>query len=154
MSQSLAKVAVHFVFSTKYRTPWLWNRALCTELYRYMSSILRDTVNSPAIAINGVEDHVHVHVLLLLSRTHAIAKVIEVAKSESSKWVKRQTDETRGFRWQSGYGVVSVSESNIPRVRHYIQDQERHHRRMSFQREFRELCIRHALKLDERYAWD
>jgi len=138
MPQSIAKVAIHIVFSTKHRKPYLKNRELRDELDAYMATILHNNVDSPAILIGGVEDHVHV--LCLLSRKVAIMKVIQEAKTETSKWLKKQSQETSRFAWQSGYGVFSVSESNIPQVKQYIQDQEDHHRRMTFQDEFRQLC--------------
>ena len=81
MSQSIAKVALHLVFSTKHRRPWLKEAELREELSAYMATILRDNVDSPAIIIGGVEDHVHI--LCLLSRKFAIMTLIEEAKTES-----------------------------------------------------------------------
>lgn len=152
MPQSVARVAVHLVFSTKDRRPYLRNNQLRLSLYAYMAKILRKNVDSPAILINGVEDHVHV--LFLLSRKFPIMKVVEIAKTETSKWLKKQSNQLLGFAWQSGYGAFSVSESNISSVKQYIADQESHHQRRTFQDEFRELCRRHRIELDERYAWD
>ena len=152
MPQSLAKVAFHLVFSTKNRTSWLQGQELRRELFAYMATILRNNVDSPAILINGVEDHVHV--LGLLSRKFAIMDVVQEAKTETSKWLKKQSPALSTFAWQAGYGIFSVSESNIPAVKSYIEKQEVHHRRMSFQDEFRELCKRHGIEWDERYVWD
>ena len=152
MPQSLAKVVVHLVFSTKNRTPWLQGQELRQEFFAYMATILRNNVDSPAILINGVEDHVHV--LGLLSRKFAIMDVVQEAKTETSKWLKKQSPALSTFAWQAGYGIFSVSESNIPAVKSYIENQEDHHRRMSFQDEFRELCKRHGIEWNERYVWD
>jgi len=152
MSQSIAKVVIHIVFSTKNRKPWLQSSNLRDELFAYMATILRNNVDSPAILIGGAEDHIHA--LCLLSRKFAIMKVIQEAKTETSKWIKKQSNETSDFSWQAGYGAFSVSESNIPQVKEYIQNQKEHHRRMTYQDEFRELCKRHGIELDERYAWD
>jgi putative transposase len=152
MPQSLARVTIHIVFSTKNRDPCLRGATLRKELYAYMATILRDNVDSPALLLNGVEDHIHG--LVLLSRKFAMMKVIEVAKTETSKWLKRQSPQLGNFAWQAGYGAFSVSESNIPQVRNYIGNQEEHHKRMTFQDEFRELCIRHNIAIDERYVWD
>jgi REP element-mobilizing transposase RayT len=140
------------VFSTKDRRDWLKDRELCDELYKYMATILRNEVDSPAIIINGYEDHIHI--LCQLSRKVSIAKVVQEAKTETSKWMKKQSPATSNFTWQSGYGAFSVSESKIPDVKGYIADQVEHHRRMSYQDEFRTLCERHGIELDERYAWD
>lgn len=152
MPQSLAQIYVHIVFSTKDRTPWLRDDGLRAELNAYMAAILRDRVDSPAIIINGVEDHIHS--LVRLSRKFPVMKVLQESKMETSKWLKRQPAAASDFTWQAGYGAFSVSASMMEDVRKYIQHQQEHHKHMSFQDEFRELCRRHGLELDERYAWD
>lgn len=152
MPQSLAKIAIHIVYSTKHRKPWLRSPDLRKELYAYQAAILRDNVDTPAMIINGMPDHVHI--LCLLSRKFPIMKVIEESKTETTKWLKKQHKDLADFAWQGGYGAFSVSESNIAAVRKYIEDQEHHHKKMTFQDEFRILCRKHGLELDERYAWD
>ena len=152
MPQSLSKVLVHIVYSTKGRHPWLKDKRIRQELYAYKATILRNQVDSPALIINGVEDHVHM--LCLLSRKFAIMSVIEEAKTETSKKLKKQSPDLSDFAWQGGYGIFSVSESNRDQVSSYIADQERHHQKMSFQDEFRLLCKRHGIEIDERYVWD
>ena len=152
MPQSLAQITIHIVFSTKNRERSLQSSELRDQFYAYMATILRDNVDSPALLINGVEDHIHG--LISLSRKFAIMKVIEEAKTETSKWMKRQSSELRSFAWQAGYGAFSVSESHISQVRAYIGNQEEHHKKMTFQDEFRKLCKRHRVAIDERYLWD
>ena len=152
MAQSLAQIYVHIVFSTKDRKPWLRDDSLRDQLYAYMATILRDNVDSPALIINGVEDHVHT--LVRLSRKFPVMKVVQESKVETSKWLKRQATVASEFAWQAGYGAFSVSASMLEEVKKYVQNQQEHHRRISFQDEFRELCRRHGLELDERYAWD
>lgn len=151
MPQSLAKVIVYIVYSTKNRTPWLKNANLRTELYAYNATILKKR-DSPAIVIGGVEDHIHI--LALLSRKVAIMDLVQESKTETSKWVKKQGPGLQDFAWQAGYGIFSVSESNCGQVKSYIESQSEHHLRMSFQDEFRALCGRHGVELDERYVWD
>ena len=152
MPQSLAKVVVHIVFSTKDRRLYLREIELRRELYAYMATILKENVDSPALLIGGVEDHIHA--LVNLSRRFAIMNVIQEMKTETSKWLKSKSSDTAGFAWQSGYGAFSVSESNIEQAKRYIANQEKHHKEMTFQDEFREFCKRHNVELDERYAWD
>ena len=152
MPQSLAQIYVHIVYSTKERKPWLRDDGLRGELCAYMATILHDNVDSPALLINGVEDHVHA--LIRLSRKFPVMKVIQESKVETSKWLKRQATVPSNFAWQAGYGAFSVSASKVEEVESYIRNQREHHRRMSFQDEFRELCRRHGLELDERYVWD
>ena len=152
MPQSLAKVNVHIIFSTKNRKPWLKDRDLRSELFSYMATILKNAVDSPTIIINGVEDHIHI--LCRLSRKFAIMDVVKEVKTETSRWIKKQGDALAEFAWQAGYGIFSVSESNVEQVKHYIANQEEHHKKMSFKDEFREICRRHGVEIDERYAWD
>jgi len=151
MPQSLAKVLIHMVWSTKHRTPWLKDKQIRKELYAYMATVLGN-MDSPALVINGVEDHVHV--LCLMSRKFTLAQLFEAVKADSSKWIKSKGLEYVEFYWQGRYGVFSVSESNCPEVKKYIEDQERHHQTMSYQDEFRWLCQKHGIAIDERYVWD
>ena len=151
MSQSLANVILHIVFSTKYRTPWLKDVAVREELYAYLATCLK-TLDSPAIKINGTSDHVHI--LCNLSRNHAIKTIVGDIKADSSGWIKTQGPSYRDFYWQAGYGAFSVSQSNVEQVKQYIENQELHHRQMSFQDEFRQICERHGVHIDERYVWE
>ncbi len=152
MPQSLARAYVHLIYSTKLRYPWLRDVDLRSSLFAYNATVLHQRVDSPAILINGVEDHIHI--LCSLSRKFSIMDVIKASKTETSKWVKKQNAQLKDFQWQAGYGAFSVSQSNLDQVKHYIANQEEHHRRMSFQEEFRELCKRHGVQVDERHVWD
>jgi len=152
MPQSLAKVLLHITYSTKNRTPWLKDAKMRAELYAYNAVVLRDEVDSPALVIGGVEDHIHI--LCLLSRKFAIMDVVKASKTETTKWIKTQGKEYADFAWQAGYGAFSVSQSNGGQVKRYIANQEQHHSRMTFQDELRQLCARHEIEIDERYVWD
>ncbi|OAI54074.1 transposase [Planctomyces sp. SCGC AG-212-M04] len=148
MPQSLARNLIHLIYSTKSRVPCL-SAQLRPKLYAYKAGILKDW-NSPALVIGGVEDHVHV--LCVLSKNHALTKIVEEIKKGSSKWLK--TQGLRDFHWQAGYGAFSVSESNSAQVARYIERQETHHRKLSYQEEFREFLKRHGVEFDERNVWD
>jgi hypothetical protein len=76
---------------------------------------------------------------------------LRVLKTNSSRWAKEQG--RRSFAWQRGYGAFTVSESRRAAVIRYIQDQEKHHRRISFQEEFLKLLANHGVEFDERYIW-
>jgi putative transposase len=151
MSQSLSRLYLHVVFSTKNRAPFLKDMTLRKEMHAYMTGTLQN-IECPALIINGVEDHVHV--LCRLSRNVSVAGLLEELKKQSSKWIKTQGPSHQDFYWQAGYGAFSVSESRLPEVRDYIANQEEHHRKITYQDEFRALCRKHGLELDERYAWD
>ncbi len=150
MAQSLAKVVVHITFSTKERRP-LIIPDVRGRLTAYLVGILNQ-IESPSIETNCVGDHVHI--LCRLSRTRTLADVVEEVKKGSSKWVKTQGAGMKGFYWQAGYGAFSVSASNVGAVGEYIRRQEEHHRRVSYQDEFRELLRRHGMEYDERYVWE
>ena len=224
MPQSLAKVYVHIVFSTKNRKPFLHDRPLRLEMHAYLVGACNGQ-DSPSILVGGVADHVHilcrlsrtrtlaelvreikrtsskwiktkglrhfgwqngygafsvspshvarvrryiarqdspsilvggvadhVHILCRLSRTRTLAELVREIKRTSSKWIK--TKGLRHFGWQNGYGAFSVSPSHVARVRRYIARQEEHHRKQSFQDEYRGFLDRYGIDYDERYVWD
>ncbi|HEX72375.1 MAG TPA: transposase [Candidatus Hydrogenedentes bacterium] len=150
MAQSLAKNIIHLIYSTKNRTPCLGPE--CREkLYDYQAGIF-DQWESPAILIGGVADHVHT--LFVLSKNHRLTRIVEEVKKGSSKWLKTLDRSLASFHWQNGYGAFSVSQSNVVQVRRYIEAQQEHHRKVSFQEEFRVFLKRHGIEYDERYVWD
>jgi REP element-mobilizing transposase RayT len=151
MPQSLAKILVHTVFSTKDRRPFLRDRALRGELHRYLGGILTNHDCQPII-IGGVEDHVHI--LSTLSRTYEAAEMVKEIKRGSSLWLKTKSPGLNDFAWQNGYGIFSIGFSQVGMVRDYIAGQEKHHRKVSFQDEFREFLKRYEIEFDERYVWD
>ena len=151
MPQSLAKVLVHTVFSTKDRRPLLRDAPLRDELHRYLGGILNHLQCQPII-VGGVEDHVHL--LSSLSRTSAMADIVKEVKRGSSLWIKERAPAMADFAWQNGYGIFSIGYSQIEEVRRYIAEQERHHQKYSFQDEFRMLLRRYEIAFDERYVWD
>ena len=134
MAQSLAKILVHTVFSTKDRRPLLRDKRLREELHRYLGGILANHDCQPII-VGGVEDHVHI--LSMLSRTCQASSMVKEVKRSSSLWLKTKGTELRDFSWQNGYGIFSIGFSQIDSVRNYIAEQEEHHRKRSFQDEFR-----------------
>ena len=151
MSQSLAKILVHSVFSTKDRRPFLRDRSVREQLHNYIGGILNQLDCQPVI-VGGVEDHVHL--LCALSRTCQASEMIKEVKRGSSLWLKSKNPNLHDFSWQSGYGIFSVSFSQIESVRNYIARQEDHHRKVSFQDEFLELLRRYEIDFDEKYVWD
>ena len=150
MPQSLARLHVHLIFSTKNRERILHD-TVRDSLHAYMATVLQN-LGCPVVLLNSVEDHVHV--LFDLGRTVAVSQAVEDVKKSSSKWLKAQGKEFARFAWQAGYGAFAVSESNVPAVRKYIAHQPEHHRRKTFQEEYRAFLERHGIAYDERYVWD
>jgi putative transposase len=150
MPQSLARLHIHLIFSTKNRERFLRD-AVRDSLHRYMATVLQNFGCAPVL-INSVEDHVHI--LFELGRTVSISGAVEEVKTTSSKWIKTQGSSYSTFAWQAGYGAFAVSESNVESVREYIANQPEHHRLKTFQEEYRIFLERHRIAFDERYVWD
>ena len=150
MPQSLSRVIVHGIFSTKDRVPNL-NPEIHPELFAYLAAIL----NSEGHEVIKVGGHIdHVHALFGLSRTMTIADTIQVVKTSSSKWIKTKGLSYQGFAWQHGYAAFGVSESNVDAAVRYISNQDIHHVGHSYQDEFRALMKKHGIDIDEMYVWD
>jgi REP element-mobilizing transposase RayT len=150
MPQSLASLHIHLVFSTKNREPLITDDVR-SHLHAYMATVLQNLGATPVL-INSIEDHIHL--LFDLGRTTSVSKAVEDVKKSSSKWIKTQGAEFAGFAWQAGYGAFAVSESNVESVRIYIANQREHHRKKTFQDEYRQFLERHRIPFDEKYVWD
>ena len=149
MPQSLSRVLVHLVFSTKNREPTI-GAEIRPRLHGYLIRTL-ENLKSPSIQTGGVADHVHI--LFALGRTTSQSKIVEEVKKSSSKWMK-QEGGVPDFSWQAGYGAFSIGESQVDAVVSYIQNQEEHHRKVTFQDEYRKFLQKYQLEYDEKYLWD
>lgn len=121
------------------------------RLHAYMGGIVHQ-LESKAITINGPADHVHL--LLSLSPTRSISEILQKLKANSSRWVNDESGLGKRFAWQEGYGAFAVSHSNAPAVIKYIQNQDEHHRRVSFKEEFLAFLKKNGIPYDERYIWE
>jgi putative transposase len=148
MSQSLAAIYVHAVFSTKQRSAHLANRDLRMKTHAYIAEVTK-RLDCPALEVGGTEDHVHA--LIRLGKSVSISEWIRETKRLSSSQVKLDVPT---FAWQSGYGAFSVPSDRLDTLVAYIRSQEDHHRKVSFQDEFRALLAEHGIACDERYVWD
>ena len=151
MTQSLAQMYSHVVFSTKGRSPFLHDLELRERTHAYLAGTCRN-LDSPSLRVGGIEDHVHI--LCRLGRRISIADLIRELKRESSKWLKEQSTELADFHWQNGYDIFSVSPGHVDTLVEYIEHQEEHHNGESFQDEYRRLLAKYGLDCDERYVWD
>ncbi len=150
MPQSLASIPIHFIWSTKDRRPFIKSEVE-KELFSYMASIFRE-YESPALTINGTENHVHI--LSILSRKITIAKLVEEVKKGSSKWIKTKGVDYRNFYWQNVYAALGIGQSNIEDLKRYIANQKEHHRKKTFQQEYIDFLKKYNIEYDERYVWD
>ena len=149
MSHTYVNALYHCTFSTKGRRQ-LITANLQERLWPFMGGIAREQ-GFKALAIGGVEDHAHV--LLSLSATMPVARAIQMVKGASSKWIHDTFPEHRTFAWQEGYGAFSIGVSQVDATIAYIRSQPEHHRRMTFQEEFRMILKKHGIEWDEKYVW-
>jgi REP element-mobilizing transposase RayT len=149
MPQSFTCLYYHLVFSTKNREP-LITPVLRTRLFAYLGGLIRSEGGHPVV-IGGMPDHVHI--LARLPQTKALADILRVVKATSSGWVRDTFPDAAGFAWQTGYGAFTVGQTSLDAVRRYIEDQEAHHAKLSFQDEFRAMLRQHGIEWDERYIW-
>src|SRR5215813_10509094 len=134
MSQSLARLWAHLIFSTKDRFPFLREPEIRSDMHAYLATVLRSH-DCETLIVGGTSDHTHA--LFALSRKYSIATIVKEIKRTSSTWIKEIAPSCKKFHWQHGYGAFSVSQSHLNRVYQYIERQEDHHRRVTFQDEFR-----------------
>jgi putative transposase len=140
----------HCVWSTKGRRPIL-TPEIQARLWPYLGGIARAN-KTPALAIGGVADHVHI--LLSLPPTLTISKTIQLLKGNSSKWLHEEFQDIRSFNWQEGYGAFTIGLSGVSETKSYITTQAEHHQKKSFQDEFRSFLDKHGLSYDETILWD
>ncbi len=150
MAQSLSKVYLHIIFSTKNRENLILPKVE-KELYAYIGGVIKNLKGVP-ININGMPNHIHI--LSTFPRTITIAKFLEEIKKSSSKWMKTQGSEFVDFSWQGGYAVFSVSQSKVEVVSKYISNQKEHHKKMTFQEEVIQFLEQYGIEYDEKYLWD
>jgi REP element-mobilizing transposase RayT len=156
MPQSLARVSLHLVFSTQDRRRVFRTAEMRDATAGYVTGVLKN-LGCPVMRIAVAVDHVHV--LFLLSRTVPVADAVAAVKRESSEWIKDQpwarlNADFAQFHWQKGYGIFSVSESRTDAVVKYVDGQMEHHKRVTFQDEYREFLKRNNVAFDEQYVWD
>jgi REP element-mobilizing transposase RayT len=150
MASTLTNLLFHVVFSTKHREP-LITSPIRNDLRKYMGGIVRGE-GGKALEIGGVADHVHL--VIRLKAIQSVATMVKIIKSKSSKWLNSQPKRPGRFEWQRGYAAFTVSASQLGNVRIYVQNQEEHHRRLSYQDELRVFLSKHGIEYDERYLWD
>lgn len=151
MPQSLSKVYLHLVFSTKYREKTI-DDVIAPELFAYLGGMCNVMKCTP-LAVGGYRDHVHI--LCLLHRTVCQSDLLEEVKKRSSKWIKEKGKNYEHFYWQNGYAAFSVNPKGVDRVKHYIETQKEHHQN---QENYKTELLRHLdeyeMEYDDRYMWD
>lgn len=147
MPQSLIKILVHIVFSTKDRMDLIPSE-LEHELYRYLYGII-DNKGAKLIIVGGTANHIHL--LVSLGRLD-LAQFVADMKRSTSYWMKKKG--VNKFYWQKGYGAFSIGQSQVAQVSSYINNQKAHHHRQDYKEEFRTICLKYQVEIDEQFVWD
>lgn len=150
MAQTLVKLSVHIIFSTKNRAD-LISPEIEEELFSYIGGISNNN-QSKLLAANGTKNHVHL--LVSMSKNIELSELVGDIKRDSSKWIKTKGKDHGQFQWQDGYGAFSVGYTQIEDVEKYIANQKTHHAKISFEDEFRYFLNKYDMDYDERYVWD
>jgi putative transposase len=149
MSHSYTSNLTHCVWSTKERTKII-DAELRPRLWAFIGGIARQN-DMKALAVGGTSDHVHA--LLSLPSSMSVSKAVQLVKGGSSKWVHETFPTRWTFAWQEGYGAFSVSISHVDATVAYIQNQEGHHRKRSFEEEYLSFLRKHWIEFDEKFVW-
>lgn len=150
MGQSFVKNYLHIVFSTKHREAFIYP-PYEEELHAYLGGICKNVECTP-VKIGGYTNHVHI--LCMLSKKITLMRLMEELKLPSSKWMKTKDVSLQNFYWQNGYGAFSVNPAEIDTVAAYISNQHAHHRKKTFEEEYRAFLEEYQVEYDERYVWD
>ena len=150
MAQSLSRILLHVIFSTKNREPWL-DAEIRPRVFAYLAEIGRD-MGCEVFRVGGTADHIHM--AIHLTRTLTVADFVKKVKGVSSGWIKDRGSNYAGFSWQAGYGAFSLGASQLVILCSYIDRQEEHHRVKGYKDEYREFLKKYGVDYDEQYVWD
>ena len=150
MGQSLVQNYIHIVFSTKHREALIYP-PVEAELHSYLGGTCNE-LDCQVLKVGGYTNHIHI--LCMLSKKIALMKLMELVKSNSSKWIKSKGASYANFYWQDGYGAFSVNPTEVSTVIDYISNQHEHHHKKSFEDEYRAFLHKYKVEYDEQYVWD
>ncbi|MDO8998721.1 MAG: IS200/IS605 family transposase [Bacteroidota bacterium] len=149
MANTYTQIYLQFVFSVKYRDAVI-NNEWKDELYKYITGIVKNN-NHKMICINGIPDHIHI--LVGLNPVQSISNLLQDIKGNSSKWINEKRLVKGKFEWQEGYGAFSYSQSQIKDIVAYIENQEEHHKKKSFNEEYLDFLKKFEVSYDEKFTF-
>jgi len=149
MANTYTQIHIHFVFAVKFRYGII-KREWASNLYKYITGIVQGN-NHKLLAINGMSDHIHI--LVGLRPSQSISDLMKDVKQGSSKWINDNKLVKGHFEWQEGYGAFSHGKSQVNQVIHYIQNQEIHHKKITFREEYLDFLEKFEVNYDEKYVF-
>jgi putative transposase len=150
MANTYHQIYLHTVFAVKYRSAVI-NKAWKNDLFGVIGNLINES-NCKTIIVNGVEDHIHCFFGMKPSMT--VSEVMKIVKAKSSKYINDNSLTPQRFQWQEGFGVFSYGHSQIDVVYKYIQNQEEHHRKQTFRKEYVDFLKKFNVPYDEQYIFE
>ncbi len=149
MANTYTQIHIQSIFAVKNRSSLIqteWK----DELYKYITGIIQKHEHK-LLAINGMPDHLHV--FFGMRPAQSLSDLMQDIKGSSSKWINDRRFLRSKFEWQAGYGAFSYSKSQVPNVISYIENQEIHHQKKTFLKEYEEFLKKFEVDYDERYLF-
>ena len=150
MTHSFKAHYFHLVWSTKNRKRII-KKDIQSNLYSYIGGIIKKR-NGILLSAGGTDNHIHL--LVSLKLPDQFSELVRDVKANSSLWINKNSNNQKRFAWQQGYSSFSVSYSGLAKVQLYIENQEEHHKIITFEEEFRRILIKHQIKIDSRFVFD
>ncbi len=150
MPSTYTQIYIHTVFTVKNRM-CLIQKSWKDELYKYITGIVK-TNKHKLIAINGMPDHIHI--LIGMKPHQSLSDLMQDIKGSSSKWINERKFLKYKFEWQQGYGAFSYSHSHLDKVVKYLQDQEIHHKKKTFNEELKRILTAYNVEFNEKYLFN
>jgi putative transposase len=150
MANSYSQIYIQAVFAVKYRDSVIHN-SWKNDLHSNIGQLITEC-DCKSLIVNGVEDHIHC--LIGLKPTQAFSELMQIVKGRSSKWINDNKLTSSRFEWQPGFGAFSYSRSHVNNVYKYIQNQEEHHKKTSFKKEYLDLLQKFEVEYDEKYLFE
>lgn len=149
MGNTYTQIHIHVVTAVKYRGAVI-KPAWKERLHQYITSVVQHNGHK-MLSINSMPDHLHL--FFGFRPTQALSDLMRQVKGESSEWINREQLTASVFKWQEGYGAFSYARSQVHDVIHYIEHQEAHHRKKTFQEEYKEFLQRFEVPFEEQYLF-
>ena len=149
MAQSLCKIYLHVVFHIKTTSPQI-DEGHLERVHSYIGQLVNAT-GCQVIRVGGTSDHVHV--VCLLSRSETVSHLVEEVKRNSSRLIKTLSPRYELFAWQGGYAAFSVSQSVVDKTVEYVNNQQEHHKRVSFHDEYIQFLKLYNIDYDEKFVF-
>jgi len=149
MPNTFTQIHIQFIFAVKYRLA-LIDKSWKEQLHQYITGMIQNKSHK-MLQINSMPDHLHM--LITFRPDENMSQLVQVVKSESTKWINSKQLSKSTFAWQEGFGAFSYSKSHVQDVIRYIENQEQHHKKQTFLDEYKAFLKAFDISFEERYIF-